>query len=185
MTAFRAISTGLVVVAMATGLAAQATTTAPAGPAVVTTEQITGEVMWIDGNLLVAKLLPSGLYRVFEVQPGRQFVIDGQTRLIGDVKLGTVLTATVTTTTEPVTVRTATVTNGTVWWAQGNYVVLTLQNGQNRGYTVPESFRFVVEGKPASVHELKKGMKVSATKIVEEPRTEISTKTVITGKGPK
>jgi hypothetical protein len=185
MTAFRAISTGLVVVAMATGLAAQVTTTAPAGPAEVKTEQITGEVMWIDGNLLVARLLPSGLYRVFEVQPGRQFIIDGQTRLIGDVKLGTVLTATVTTTTEPVTVRTATVTNGTVWWAQGNYVVLTLANGQNRGYTVPESFRFVVDGKPASVHELKKGMKVSATKIVEEPRTEISTKTVITGKGPK
>ena len=105
-------------------------------------------------------------------------------RLIGDVKLGTVLTATATTTTQPVTVRTATVTNGTVWWAQGNYVVLTLENGQNRAYTVPESFRFTVEGKPASVHELKKGMKVSATKIVEEPRTEIATKTVITGKGP-
>ena len=141
--------------------------------------------MWIDGNLLVARLLPSGLYRVFDVQPGRQFVIDGQTRLIGDVKLGTILTATVTTTTQSMTVRTATVTNGTVFWVQGNYVVLSLANGDNRGYTVPESFRFIVEGKPASVSDLKRGMRVSATKIVEEPRTEISTKTVITGKSPK
>ena len=78
-----------------------------------------------------------------------------------------------------------TVTNGTVWYVQGNYVILTLENGTNREYVVPESFRFVVEGKPASVKELRKGMKVSATKIVEEPRTEISTKTVITGKAPK
>ena len=43
----------------------------------------------------------------------------------------------------------------------------------------------MVEGKPATVHELKPGMKVSATKIVEEPQTEISTETVITGKAPK
>ena len=184
MTALRALSTGLVVLAMATGLAAQTTTT-PAGPAEVKTEEITGEVMWVEGNLLVARLLPGGLYRVFDVQPGRQFIIDGQTKLIADLKLGTILTATATTTTQSVTVRTATVTNGTVWWAQGNYVVLTLENGQNRAYTVPESFRLTVEGKPASVNELKKGMKVSATKIVEEPRTEISTKTVITGKSPK
>ena len=180
MTSLRAISNGVVVVAMTTSLAAQ--TTAPAGPAEVKTEQITGEVVWVEGNLLVAKLLPGGLYRVFDVQPGRQFIIDGKTLLIGELKLGTILTATATTTTQPVTVRTATVVNGTVWWAQGNYVVLTLENGQNRAYTVPDSFRFTVEGKPATAYELKKGMKVSATKIVEEPRTEISTKTVITGK---
>ena len=50
---------------------------------------------------------------------------------------------------------------------------------------VPPSFRFVVEGKPASVSELRKGMKVSGEKVVEEPRTEIATKTVITGKAPQ
>ena len=43
----------------------------------------------------------------------------------------------------------------------------------------------MVEGKPASVSELKQGMNVSATKIVEVPRTEISETTVITGKSPK
>jgi len=50
---------------------------------------------------------------------------------------------------------------------------------------VPASFKFMVEGKPATVHELKQGMKVTATKIVEEPQTELSTETVITGKAPK
>jgi hypothetical protein len=43
----------------------------------------------------------------------------------------------------------------------------------------------VVEGKPAAVSELKRGMKVSATKIVEEPHTELASNTVITGKSPK
>jgi hypothetical protein len=32
---------------------------------------------------------------------------------------------------------------------------------------------------------LRQGMKVSATKILEEPQTEIATDTVITGKAPK
>jgi hypothetical protein len=43
----------------------------------------------------------------------------------------------------------------------------------------------MVEGKPASVSELRKGMKVSAAKIVEEQHTEISTQGYITGKAPK
>ena len=64
-------------------------------------------------------------------------------------------------------------------------VILTLANGENKEYKVPDSFRFVVEGKPASVHELKQGMKVTATKIIEEPQTEISTETKVTGKAPK
>ena len=70
-------------------------------------------------------------------------------------------------------------------WVNGNYVVLTLKNGQNKEFKVPESFRFIVGGKSASVHDLKQGMDVSASKIVEEPRTDISEKTVITGKAPK
>ena len=62
---------------------------------------------------------------------------------------------------------------------------MTLANGENKEYNVPDSFRFVVDGKPASVYELRVGMNVSATKIVAEPRTDISEKTVITGKAPK
>ena len=77
-----------------------------------------------------------------------------------------------------------TLTNGTVWYVQGNFVILTLENGTNREYEVPDSFSFVVEGKPASVKELRKGMKVSATRIVEEPTTEMSEDTTVTGKAP-
>ncbi len=72
-----------------------------------------------------------------------------------------------------------------MWWVQGSYVVLTLANGENKEYNVPDSFKFVVQGKPASVAQLKQGMEVSATKIVEEPHTEISETAIITGRSPK
>ena len=146
---------------------------------------MTGVVDWVQGDTLVARMQPQGDYKVFLVQSGREFVIDGQTKHIADLKPGTVLTATVTTTTRPVTVRTTSVLNGTVWWVQGSYVILTLENGENHEYQVPASFKFTVEGKPASVSELRKGMKVSASKIIEEPHTELATNTAITGTAPK
>lgn len=146
---------------------------------------MTGEVVRVQGDTLLAKMEPLGNYSVFNVQPGREFIIDGQTKHIMDLQPGTVLTATITTTTTPVTMRTTETLNGTVWWAQGSYVVLTLPNGQNHEYKVPDTFQFMVEGKPATVKDLRQGMKVTATKIVEEPLSEISTQASITGKAPK
>jgi hypothetical protein len=179
--------TGLALLVTAGVLQAQVTreTEASRAPDQVTTQQMTGEVSWIEGNTLVAKMLPQGDYSVFLVKPGREFVIDGQTKHIGDLKPGTVLTATVTTTVRSVTNRTTSNLKGRVWWVQGNYVVLTLANGENREYKVADSFKFMVDGKPASVSQLKQGMEVSATQIVEEPHTEISENTVITGRSPK
>jgi len=172
--------------AMAAGLQAQtSTTTKEAGQTQVTTEQITGEVVLVDGNILLARMQPSGQYRMFNIQPGQQFMIDGKPKRLNDLTPGTFLTAKATTTTQPITVRTTTVTNGTVWYVQGNYVILTIDNGQQREYTVPDSFTFTSEGKPATVKDLRKGMKVSATKIVATPTSEISKEIVITGKGPK
>ena len=141
MTKRHFIITGVaVLLASAVGLRAQTATSKviqATGDAKVTTEQITGEVVWVDGNRLVVKLLPSGLFRYFDIPSGRQFIIDGQTRLISDVRPGTVLTASATTTTQPLVVRTTTVTNGTVWYVSGNYVILTLASGENRDTTFP------------------------------------------------
>jgi len=187
MSATRIVFVAVAIVALTTGLRAQQTaqTRIPTGDASVKTEQLTGEVIFIDGNELVAKMQPDGVHRVFKIAPGRQFIIDGQTKLINELKPGTILTATVTTTTQPIAVRTTTIVNGTVWWVDGNYVVLHLENGESKGYTVPDLFRFTSNGKEVSVKELRKGMKVSATKIVEEPSAQISTTAVITGKAPK
>jgi hypothetical protein len=180
---------GLAVMILAAGPQAQTTQTkqtTTTDSTQFTTMQLRGDVVMTEGNLLLVRMTPSGEYRYFNVQPGRQFIIDGKPTPIGGLKPGTSLLAMVNTRTESVTVRTTSVLNGTVWYASGNYVILTLPNGENREYKVPESYRFMVEGnKEASVGDLRKGMKVSATKIVAEPRTEISSETVVTGTAPR
>jgi len=185
MTSRLGIMTLVAVFATAAGLGAQTTTTKEAGTPDTKTEKITGEVVMVDNSTLLARMQPSGQYRMFNIQPGQQFIIDGKSKSLTDLTPGTFLTATATTTTQPITVRTTTVTNGTVWWVQGNYVVLSLENGTTREYTVPDSFTFTSEGKPATVKDLRKGMRVSATKIVAEPTAQISKEIAITGTGPK
>ena len=162
-----------------------ATTKHATGEAGVSTEQVTGEVVQVDGNTLVAKMRPDGKLRTFNVLPGREFVIDGKTKLIGDLKQGTVLTATVTTTTQDVTARTLKVVHGTVWYVLGSTVILTLENGENRQFTLPDAYTFTVDGKPTSLSELRKGMKVEGSNLIVEPMTEIATKVTVTGKAPK
>jgi hypothetical protein len=185
MTFTQAVGTGLLALAMGAGLNAQSSTVKEAaGPAQVKVEQLTGEVVLTEGNMLLARM-PNGVYRVFHLRPGQPFTIDGQTRTINELKPGTKLTATAVTTTRPLNLRTTQVIDGTVWYVQGNYVILTLVSGENREYNVPEGMAFTVSGKPATVKELRKGMKVSATKIVEEPLTEIQEKTTIVGQAPK
>lgn len=186
MTSPRGITMCVLVLAMAAGLHAQtSTTTREAGTAQVTTAQITGEVVLVDGNILLARMQPSGQYRMFNTQPGVQATVDGKPKTLKELSPGTILTATTITTTQPITVRTTTITNGTVWYVQGNYAIITLENGENREYNLPEGFTFTSEGKPATVKDLRKGMKVSATKVVSEPTAEITSKTVVTGTSPR
>jgi hypothetical protein len=188
MTIKHFLMTGLAFLALSGAAAGQVTTTgtdASKGGTQFTSETMTGEVVWVQGNWLVARMQPHNNYAFFNVPQGREFVIDGQKKHIGDLKMGTMLTAMVVTRQTPVTTRTTQTLSGTVWWVQGNFVILTHENGENHEYQVPESYRFTVEGKPASVHELRKGMKVMATKIIEEPHTEMSSEVIVTGKAPK
>jgi hypothetical protein len=147
-------------------------------------EQLRGTVVYVEGNDLVVRM-STGDIREFKVPPSLKFIIDGKEMSVGELKPGTELVATITTTTTPVTERTKTVGSGKVWWVNGNTVIVTLPNGENRTYTVNDSYRFVVDGKPASVHDLRKGMTISAERIVEEPVSEIVSETVVTGKAPR
>jgi hypothetical protein len=178
---------GLATMAISAVAGAQVKTTSEKvpGQAKVTTSEVTGEVVAVEGDTLVAKIQPEGNYRVFHVKPGREFLIDGQSKQLADLKPGTVLTATTTTSVTPETVRTTSVLNATVWWVGPGTVVLTHENGENHEYKVPANVKFMVEGKEATLQDLRQGMKVSAKKVVEEPRNEISSQTVVTGRAPQ
>jgi len=153
------------------------------GAPVVTTEVLQGTVAYVEGNDLVVRMSTND-YREFHVPESRKFLIDGRELTVHELKPGTKLTAKVITTTTPVIERTTTVGTAKVWWVGGKTVILTLPNGENRSYTVNNDYSFMVEGKKATVSELRTGMTVSAQKIVESPGTEIASDTVVTGKAP-
>jgi len=153
------------------------------GQAQVKTEQLSGTVLFVEGNKLAVRM-SSGEVRNFDVPGSRRFNIDGKELTVDQLQPGTKLNATVTTTTTPITDRTTTVGTGKVWFVSGNTVILTLPNNENRSYKVTESYRFNVDGRPASVHDLRKGMTIAAQKIVEEPRVEIASDTTVTGHAP-
>jgi LPXTG-motif cell wall-anchored protein len=149
----------------------------------VSTKVSEGTVLVVDGNNLVVKMT-TGEIRHIVAGENQRALIDGKEVAAKDLKVGTKLKATVTTTTTSVLDRTVTVGSGKVWYVAGNNVILTLPNGENRQYKVANDYKFKVNGQPATVFELKKGMTVSAEKIVEEPRTEVAANTVVTGEAP-
>ncbi len=170
---------------LAAGAAAQPSTqtSTTKGVGTVSTEQIKGEVVEVEGNGLLVRLA-SGDLKTFNVPEARKFLIDGKELSVHDLKPGTSLTATVKTTTTPVTVRTRAVQNGKVWFVSAPTVILTLPNGENKQYVVGDDVTFTLNGKPATVFQLKKGMVVSAQKIVEAPDVEITTATTVVGQAP-
>jgi len=161
----------------------QTTKESIAGTPAVKTEVFKGTVIEVDGNHLAVRM-STGDVRTFNVPESRRFIVDGKELTVGQLKTGTKLTATVITTTTPVSDRTTTIGTGKVWWVSGNTVILTLPNNENRMYKVNENYRFTVGGEKAAVHDLKKGMMISAQKIVEEPRTEIASNTEVIGEAP-
>ena len=168
--------------------AAQATTTketVPGGPPKITKQQMKGEVISVGANWLFVRMTPTGDYRLFYVAPKKTATIDGTPRTVSQLQTGTMLTADVTITEYPLIKRTTTINSGKVFWASPNSVIITQENGENKQYAVPNGFKFDVDGKQVEAMQLKPGMMLKGTKIVEEPLVEITTDSVVTGTGPK
>jgi len=176
------VSTALAFMA-ATGAAQTTTKETSKGSATVNTEKLSGVVTYVEGNTLVVKM-STGELRTFNVPASRKFLIDGKEVTVHDLKPGTSLNATITTTTTPITERTTSNLSGTVWYVNGPNVILTLPDGTNKMYKAMPDFKFKVEGRDATVFDLKKGMRITAEKIVEEPRTEIASNTTVVGHAP-
>jgi hypothetical protein len=178
---------GAAALSLATTAAAQVSQTketVQGGPATVKTVQVRGELVAKGSNWLIAKD-PAGYYRLYSVQPGRKAVVDGVPKTLDQLQMGTMLTATATTTETPLVNRTTTITKGTVFWAAPTSIIVSLENGENKQYAVPQDFKFDVDGKQLSAMELRKGMVLTGTKIVEEPVTMITKDLVVTGTAPK
>lgn len=169
----------------ATAQAIQTTEKMPTGDTLVSKTTLKGELLNIAHDSIVVRMIPEGDYRVFLATPDRIVIVDGVEMPLGEVELGTILTGEMTTTQTPLLERTTSELTGTVFWVSSKSIVLTLANGENKQYEVKPEYTLLVDGKQVAATDLKKGMVVNAVKIVEEPRVEIATDSVVTGVSPR
>lgn len=145
----------------------------------------TGTVAVVSGNDLVIKL-PDGTLRHFpNVPESFRANVDGKELGIHDLKPGMVLTRTVVRTTTPETITTVQSVRGKVWHVNPpSSVILTLEDGSNQQFKIPKGQKFNVDGQMVDAWGLKKGMMVTATKVVEVPQTSVTQNASITGTAP-
>lgn len=171
--------------AVSGGAQVQTETNTTAGQATKTVKVESAEVVYVSGNDLVVKM-PDGTLRHFNNVPESARVdVNGQQLGIHDLKPGMTLHRTITTTTTPTVVTTTQTVTGKVFHVQPpNSVILTLEDGTNQQFKIPKGQKFNVNGQMTDAWGLKKGMQVSATKVVEEPITQVQQEAKLTGTMP-
>ena len=129
-----------------------------------------GEVVLVSGNDLVVKMEDGTIRHFPNVPESARISVDGRQLGIHDLQPGMKLQKTVTVTKTPTVVTTTKQVTGKVWQVMPpNSVILTLEDGSNQKFNIPKDQKFNVDGQMTDAWGLKKGMKISATKVVEEP----------------
>ena len=182
-----AVAAGVVFLVSALALSAQVQTqtTTTHGAATKEASVERGEVVLVNGNDLIVKMEDGQIRHFPNVPESVRVDVDGQQLGIHDLKPGMKLQRTITTTTTPKTVTTVQTVTGKVWHVSPpTTVILTLEDGTNQQFKIPKDQKFMVDGQQVDAWGLKKGMKVSATKIVEVPETVVSQQRKVTGQMP-
>jgi hypothetical protein len=144
-----------------------------------------GEVLYVSGNDLIVKMEDGTIRHFDHVPESDRVTVNGQQLGIHDLKPGMKLERTLTVVTTPHTITTVKSVTGKVWHVNPpKTVILTLEDGTNQQFTVPQDQKFTIDGRETDVFGLKKGMKVTATKVVEEPVTVVEHRRQLTGTMP-
>lgn len=171
--------------ALSTSAQVKTETTTTAGQATheVTVER--GEVVLVNGNDLVVKAEDGSLRHFPNVPESARVLVNGKQLGIHDLKPGMKLERTITVTTTPKTITTVKTVTGKVWYVNPpTSVILTLEDGTNQKFNIPKGQKFMVDGQQTDAWGLKKGMNVSATKVIEVPEVEVARQRQVTGTMP-
>lgn len=144
-----------------------------------------GEVVYVSGNNVVI-LGEDGIYRDFpDIPESARVTVDGQELSVHDLRPGMTIQRISITTTRPRVITTIKSVTGTVWSVNPpTSVILTLDDGKNQQFRIPDGTRFTINGQPADAFSLRPGMKVSATSVTEVPETVVRTRVKLTGEMP-
>jgi hypothetical protein len=169
----------------ASGQVETTTKTAQDGAATKTVKVEKGTVVYVSGNSCVIKAEDGTLRHFDNVPESVTVTVDGKQLNIHQLQPGmTVERQTITTSTPKVITTVKTVT-GTVWFINPpNSVILTMENGKNQEFKIPKGQKFTVNGQETDAFGLKKGMKVDAQQVVEQPATIITQQVKRTGTMP-
>jgi len=154
-----------------------------------TTHQVKVEhatVLSVEGNDVFVKMDDDGSIRhIANVSESARVTVDGREIGVHELKPGMHLQKTVTTSTTPKVITTTKTVTGKVWHVNPPLnVILTMEDGTNQQFKIPNGQKFMVNGKETDAFGLKKGMVVSATKVVEEPVTEVEHQAQLSGHMP-
>ena len=171
--AWLVVATTTACLALTLSLTAQVetSTTTTTGQGTVVTKVERGEVVTVSGNDLVVKMA-DGTLRNFENVPASvKATVDGKQLGVRDLKPGMKLQRAITTTTTPMVITTVETVKGKVWAITPPLsIILTLENGKNQQFKIPEDQKFEVDGQMLDAFAVRKGMLITATKITEVAR---------------
>jgi len=140
-----------------------------------------GEVVYVSGNEVIVRM-ENGELRHVVVPESARATVDGKEITIHDLKPGMKLQRTITSTSTPKTIKTVKSGTGTVMNVMPpNSVTVRFEDGEVQQYKIPKGTTFTIDGQKKTAFDLRKGMKISATRIVEEPVVQVSEQKEITG----
>ena len=158
------------------------TTSATVGPSSVVTKIDRGEVVTVSGNDLVVKMADGSVRHFTNVPDSARVTVDGKQLSVHDLKPGMKLQRTISTTTTPMTVTTIQTVKGKVWHIiPPASIILTMEDGKNQQFKIPEDQKFNVDGQEIDAFAVRKGMIVTATKITEVPSVQVTKTSTVTG----
>ena len=141
-----------------------------------------GEVVAVSGNDLIVKMADGSMRNIEDVPESARVTVDGKQLGIHDLQPGMKLQRTITTATTPMTITTVQTVRGKVWHINPPLsIILTLEDGQNQQFKIPKDQKFNVDGQMIDAFGVRKGMTVTATKIVEEPAVVMTQEKTVTG----
>jgi hypothetical protein len=180
-----AIGTACIAFALSAGAQVQTSTTTTAGQSSQVVKVDRGEVLAVEGNDLMVRMADGSIRHFENVPESAKATVDGKQIGIHDLKPGMKLQRTIITTTTPQIVTTVETVTGKVWHVTPPLsVILTLENGTNQSFKIPKDQKFKVNGEMVDAFGLRKGMVVTATKIVEVPASVTSQEKSVSGTMP-
>lgn len=145
-----------------------------------------GEIVYLSGRTVILKMDDGSLREFDNVPDSVTFMVDGKPVNINNAQVGMKLEKQTVRTATPKTVITVEAVTGKVWHViPPKTVILTLENGQNQKFTIPDGQKFMVDGRETDAWGLRKGMKITAQRVTQAPEVQVAEQVQRTGSAPQ